>query len=116
MRNVFMGIVSLLVNVNSQVVIDNGVCYKIDNGVRAIEDCPPGTLPQLPQLPPGPSTTRDNTDDNPTGHEANSTSSTTTSLFPTSTSSSSDNVSSNAIEMFSGMALGSVLFAFVFLF
>ena len=112
MRNVFFGILPLLVSVNSQVLVDNGVCYHIDNGVRVFEDCPPGVLPSSPQLP-------STTDDNPTGHEANSSSTSSTSSTsrssPTSTH-SSDSVSSDAIKMFGGMALGSVIFGFVFLF
>jgi hypothetical protein len=107
MRNVFIGILSLLVSVNS--IVENGVCYKIDNGVRVIEDCPNNTLPQSQsQLP-------SSTDDNPTGHEANSTS-TSSSSVTSRPSSSSDNVSSDAVKMFGGMALGSVFFTFVFLF
>lgn len=105
MRNVFIAILPFLVSVNS--IVENGVCYKIDNGVRVIEDCPNNILPHSPS----------SIDDNPTGHEANFTSTTTSSLSPTSTrSSSSDNVSSDSMGIFGGMALGSVFFTFVFLF
>jgi hypothetical protein len=111
MLNVFIAILPFLVSVNS--IVENGVCYKIDNGVRVIEDCPNNILPHLHLHTHPPSSI----DDNPTGHEANFTSSTTSSLSPTSTrSSSSDNVSSDSMGIFGGMALGSVFFTFVFLF
>lgn len=102
MRSVFFGIFSLLASVSAQVIVDNGVCYHIDNGVRVIEDCPPGIL-----LPPS------STDDNPTGHEANST---TTSTSHTSTQTSDSNtISSNALSKFGGVAFGSMVIGMMFL-
>lgn len=110
MRNVFIGILPFLVSVNS--IVENGVCYKIDNSVRVIEDCPNNTHTHLHTHTHTHSSTHSSTDDNPTGHEANSSTSSTSSTR----SSSSDNVSSNSIGMFGGMELASVFFTFVFLF
>ena len=109
MLNVFIAILPFLVSVNS--IVENGVCYKIDNGVRVIEDCPNNILPHLHLHTHPPSSI----DDNPTGHEANSTS-TSSSSVASRPSSSSDNVSSDSMGIFGGMALGSVFFTFVFLF
>ena len=43
MRSVFWGMFSILAASVSSHIVENGVCYRLeDNGVRVIEDCPVG--------------------------------------------------------------------------
>jgi len=94
MRSVFWGMFSILAASVSSHIVENGVCYRLeDNGVRVIEDCP-------------------------VGHEifstSCSTSTTTTSSASATPNSNSDNVSSDSIKLYSGLIPVFVGFAVLF--